>query len=189
MANGRCRMHGGKTVTAGPTSVTWKHGRYSKYLPGRMLERYTEALSDSELVALRDELSLLDSRLADLLGRVDSGESGRLWRQVADTYDKFRAAYADRDVPTAMEHLRDLDGLIARGQSDYAAWSEIQALIEQRRKLAESERKRLVDMQQMITSEQAMALVAALVDSVKRHVDDRDTLAAINADIIRLTRN
>lgn len=59
-------------------------------------------------------------------------------------------------------------------------------LTEQRRKLVETEQKRRVAMQNMITAEGAAAMIAALLDSVKRHVSDTRTLAAIAADIDRL---
>ncbi len=59
-------------------------------------------------------------------------------------------------------------------------------LTEQRRKLVETEQKRRVAMQNMITAEGAAAMIAALLDSVKRHVSDKQALAAIAADIDRL---
>jgi hypothetical protein len=59
-------------------------------------------------------------------------------------------------------------------------------VIEQRRKLTESERRRLVDRQSSISSERAMALVGALVASVQAHVSDANAQKAISADISRL---
>jgi hypothetical protein len=37
MANGRCRLHGGKSL-AGPASPSFKHGRHSKWLPKEVAE-------------------------------------------------------------------------------------------------------------------------------------------------------
>src|SRR4051812_27426822 len=45
MANGRCRLHGGKTPS-GVASPNLVHGRFSKDLPTRLLARFEEALSD-----------------------------------------------------------------------------------------------------------------------------------------------
>jgi hypothetical protein len=45
--------------------------------------------------------------------------------------------------------------------STEAAWADIRACLEQRRRLVESERKRLVEMQQMIGVDEAMLLVRA----------------------------
>src|SRR5690606_3084472 len=66
----RCRLHGGLTP-AGASHYNFKTGRYSKVLPARLRERYEEAAADPELLALREDIALLDSRLDDLLKRVD----------------------------------------------------------------------------------------------------------------------
>jgi hypothetical protein len=44
-------------------------------------------------------------------------------------------------------------------------------MVERRRKLVDSEGKRRVQMQQMITPDRAMLLVSALADTVMRHVE------------------
>src|SRR5579871_5515650 len=72
MPNGRCRMHGGKTPR-GPALPQYKHGRYSKVLPADLAARYAEARTDQELVAFRDDIALVDARLADVLARLGQG--------------------------------------------------------------------------------------------------------------------
>jgi hypothetical protein len=81
MPNGRCHKHGGKTPR-GVASTQFVNGRRSKDIPSRLTERYQEALVDDELLALRDDVALIDARLGDVLGRVDSGESGRIWAEL-----------------------------------------------------------------------------------------------------------
>ena len=83
-----CRMHGG-TIPRGLALPQTTHGRYSKDLPARLAGRYREAQSDPELLALRDEVALVDARLGDVLGRVDSGESGALWKQLSNSWQAF----------------------------------------------------------------------------------------------------
>lgn len=61
-------------------------------------------------------------------------------------------------------------------------WREICALVERKRRLAESEVRRITVFQQVMSAEQAAVLVAALTDAVFRHVHDRDTLEAIRKD-------
>ena len=67
-----------------------------------------------------------------------------------------------------------------------AVWDDLCRLLDQRRKLVESERRRMVEMHQMLTTEEAMTLLAAVVDSLRRHVVDRKVLAAVSADLTRL---
>jgi hypothetical protein len=175
MANGRCRMHGGKSP-GGVGSATLKTGRYSKYLPTRLAARYHEAQADDCLLQLHEEIALTDARLADVLKRVDTGDSGALWTRLHEAFNDF----VDEQDPRS---LATLGRLIEAGMADWHAWDEVGKLISQRQRLVESERKRHVEMQQMVTATQMMTLLAAVVDTVRRHVRDRDALAAISADI------
>jgi hypothetical protein len=180
----RCRLHGGKTLV-GTASPTYRNGRYSAYVPERLRERYEAAEDDAELLSLRSEVALVDARLADLLARVDSGESGKLWAELRRAYRAFiRARQAGLGEAAA---LATVERVIERAVGDHQAWAEIGELVEQRRKLTESESKRLVTLQQMITSEQAMAMIGRLVDIITRHVPDQRALSAIIVDIQALT--
>jgi predicted nucleic acid-binding Zn-ribbon protein len=181
----RCRVHGGASP-AGIASPHFKHGRRGKYLPTRLLERYEEAVGDSELLALRDEIALIDVRINELLERIDTGESAALWAQLGAKFEKMQQAYASQDDSGFARAVKGLGAIIEQGGRADQVWDDIGNVIEQRRKLVESERKRLVDMQQMLTAEQAMTLLAAVVDVVRRNVTDRDALAAISADVKRI---
>lgn len=181
----RCRMHGGR-VPQGIGLTATLTGRYSKHLPTRLAARYHEAEADPDLLNLRGEISLTDTRLADVLARVDTGESGRLWRTLRETHTALIRARVDRDDAAVQVHMRALGDLIGKGFADTVAWSEIAGLIDQRRRLVESERKRLIDMQQMLTVERAMALLGAVVEVVRRHVTDPKALRAVAEDLTRL---
>lgn len=185
MTNGRCRMHGGSTPTGFALPQT-THGRYSKSIPARIAGRFDEARNDPELLSTRDDIALLDARLGELLGRVDQGESGKAWTNARKAYDDLRYSMTKKDAGGIQGALTDLDRLIGQGLSDYAAWGEIHAILGQRTRLAESERKRLVEMSAMVSSEQALTLVGAVLASVKAHVTDRAVLVAIQNDMSRL---
>lgn len=184
MTNGRCRMHGGNAL-AGAASPTFKTGRYSKHLPARLMARYQEAQSDPALLALRDEVALIDTRLAELLGRVDTGESARRWQEAQEAFEELRKARIRNDAKQFAAALDELERTLTSG-NDYGLWGEIANAVDLRKRLVESERKRLVEMQQMISSTQAMVLLTTVVDIIKTHVTDRNTLAAISAEFRKL---
>jgi hypothetical protein len=181
MPNGRCHKHGGATPSGFglPQTVT---GRYSKHLPTRLAARYQSALEDAELLTLRDEVALLDARLTEVLGRVDSGESGRLWEQVQKLWRQSRTGPPEKRLDADAE----LSDIINQGVSDAMAWAEVRDLIDQRARLVANERQRLVQLQQTITAEQAVALMAAITATIREHVHDRTALAAISAEFARL---
>lgn len=179
-------MHGGKTPTGIALPQT-KHGRYSKVLPTRMLERYNAAITDPELLNLSAEIAVVDSRLSDLLIRVESGDAGEIWDKLSKAKDKYRDASLKADIAEMGAQLDAMIRLIERGAQDVAAWREIHGVLEQRRRLVESERKRLVEQEQVITLHEAQTLYHALATAVKNNVTDGDTLARIQADWTRLT--
>ena len=181
-----CYMHGGKSPK-GIASSSFQTGKYSKYLPERLLERYHNAVADTQLLELDHEIALVDSRLADLLTRVDTGEAGKLWEKAQRANDDIRKALHNENYGGVMIASEELDRLIGDRLVDYQAWTEISAQLDQRRRLVESQRKRLVEQQQMITAEQAMLFVTAVIDTVRRNVTDKGALQAISIDIAKLT--
>jgi hypothetical protein len=186
-AGGRCKFHGGATPV-GPASPNFRTGRHSKYLPSALLERYQTAIGDPGLISLRDEVALLDGRITQLLETVGDTGNLRLWKEARTRLDAFKGAGAKKgSVGAARQALQQLDDLIDAGLSDAATWEELRETLEARRKMAESETKRLKDLHQTVTVEQAMMLMAVLVDEVRKHVTDRNALAAIAAQVVRLT--
>lgn len=180
-----CHIHGGKTPI-GMALPQFKTGRYSKFLPARMTGRYEESRSDGELLALREEIALTDARLADLLSRVDTGESGALWSNLQAARLELIACKRAGDTLGQTKAINLIVELIGQGHADYRAWGEVAAVLDQRRRLVESERKRLVEMQQMISSERMMVLLGAVVGVIQEHVTDRTILSGITTGIQKL---
>lgn len=181
----RCRMHGGRQPRGLAHPLT-KTGRFSKDLPTRMLANYQEALADPDVLAMHEELAVLLARIADLLARVDTGESGAHWRGIRQGLADVRRATQRQDTAAAAAALREMERLADLGVADYRAWQEVLTTIELYRRLVDTERRRLEAAQQMITTDRSMLLVAALVDAVRRHVDDRRVLDAIGRELDRL---
>lgn len=182
MGNGRCHKHGGATPR-GLESPHTKHGRYSRDIPTRLAARYEEAQRDPMLLTLDQEIALIDARLTDVLGRVDTGESGALWKQAKAAYKVFAKAYRGNDEKKIAAAAWDLELAIEAGVSDYDAWGDVRSLINQRARLVESERKRLVEMEQTMTAQQAMVFLTAVMNAVMKHVPDVDKRAAIAAEL------
>lgn len=178
----RCRMHGGKTLV-GTANGFYKGGRYSKYLPDRLREKYETSHTDPDLLSLRSEVSLVDSRLADLLFRVDTGESGQLWTNLKKAHEEFRLYRRAQDVPKMTIALAKVESVIDSAIQDHTAWTEIAELLEQRRKLAESEHRRLVALEQLITTEEALLMMRRVVDIITVHVPDKKALSQIIVDL------
>lgn len=181
-----CRIHGGKTPS-GIASPHYKTGRYSKAIPAKLMARYEEAQADPKLLELKDDAALLTARVNDMLTRVEQGDSPALWNQLRDAYNElYEAIFEHKDQTMMRASLTVLDRLISRGIADWKAWHEIQQTVEARRRVVESEHKRLGQMEQLVTVGEMMVLASALLASVQNHVTDRKALSAISADFTRL---
>ncbi len=176
-----CASHGGKTPR-GIASSRFTHGRYSKDLPARLVERYQEAAQDPELLQLRDEIAVVNARICDLLTRLDTGESGSLWRSLQADAEKLVECRRRGDSSGLADALNSLLEVIRQGHEDYQVWDEIFQSFELMRRLVDTETKRLSTMKQFISVEQVVVMMAALLESVKRNVADKSALAAIARD-------
>ena len=167
-------MHGGKNLRgiAHPNFVNGSHSDY--VLPPRMREAYSDALSDPKLLELKTEIALVHARAQDLVIRVDSGESGHLWRLLQQAYlDLTKAKDADEQLAAVSE----MGQLITRGAADYAAWNEALKTIDQKQKLVESERKRAVEQHLMVTLDSIKPYLFDTIDFIRRYITDRAQLA------------
>lgn len=184
MPNGKCRIHGGKTPTGIALPQT-KTGRYSKYLPKALTEQYEQSLADSELLSIRQDIALIDAMVASALPKLETRESGKAWQTIKKSISELRRAFANEDYGRCLVTVDEMVEVVNDELLYYATEEEIRASLEQRRKLGESEQKRLIAMQQTITAEQAVLLYTALLDSVRRNVTDTHALSSIQADFIR----
>lgn len=105
---------------------------YSKDIPTRLWDRYSQALADPTLLELTSELGLVDARIGEVLGRLPEQPD----------------------------------------ETDPEVWGTLIGLIEQRRKLVETERRREVDLKLHLTVEQALLFVGALQTAVAEIVTD-----------------
>lgn len=180
-----CRFHGGHTPR-GIASPQFRHGKYAQDLPVRLLATYQASLADELLLSLKHEIAAVDARVCDLLTRVDSGESGHLWQDLRAARLTLLAARRANNTDAMNTALNQILQLIDTGYHDSVAWHELSTLFDQRRKLVESERKKLVEDELMITAEKATLLVTALLDSVRRNVTEPERLTAIQAEFMAI---
>lgn len=165
----RCRIHGGKSL-GGLQSGTITHGRYSKYLPANLVEKYHEARKDKELTSLREEIFISDARLQELLEQLDKTEKVIAFKDLNSSFCRLVSALNDGNIEGALRQADRVQVLIDKGINDAHTWDEIRLQIETRRKLVETEHKRLVTMGQMITMDKAMGLVAFMTQSIQSNV-------------------
>lgn len=181
----RCEKHErGAAKFTGPDHPRYKTGRYSQYLPRGLNDDYRDALADEDILNMREQYALLDARLRTVLKRSATGEAGLLWKQLQREWKTFHTAQKAGDIETMYKQIEVIDDVVRRGSADIAAWEEASRIIEQQRKLGESEQKRAVAMQQMVNKNQLHAVMARMADIVNQHTTDPKLKAAIKQEIL-----
>ncbi|MBL8179983.1 MAG: hypothetical protein JNL64_00045 [Blastocatellia bacterium] len=189
LVNGRCRNHGGLTPK-GIASPHYKHGRYSRHLPTHVRDRYYESLNDPELTALRDDLALIDIHISEVLMEMHSPAADVDTKLFRDKIELCRLELLESDpanklVRDVVDVLDEVDAVIGRGARNAGDLSRLLSLLEQRRKTAESENRRVFRSNNAFTVEQAIAFVRLLGYSVKRHVTDPRQRSAVYEDFAK----
>jgi hypothetical protein len=105
----RCKYHGGKTAPPGPTHHSFKTGRQSKFLPGKLNDTFLQAFNDPELLSLRKYAALYDVRVRQLARRLYTGESGGMWLRLGEQWEALEASQNDiREATEAVRHYREI---------------------------------------------------------------------------------
>jgi hypothetical protein len=149
-----------------PTGVPYEL-RNSKFQ-----QQYEKSSQDTELLALKREIALVNARLLQLADKLGTGEAAENWLTLKSLMNDFVRAQKTQD-PNAFAIFEEIRSLIYKGAEDTRLWADITALQEHLRKLVESERRRLVELKQYVTSEDATALINALLEAVKRNVEQK----------------
>lgn len=185
MANGRCKYHGGKSL-AGVASPLFVDGRHSKYMPKRLLDKYSKAMNDPRVTKYEDDFALVETLIADRLEQIDTGETAKLWQESGKSATLALKLLHEKKYFEARIEVENIHNMTAKAARMYEAIESLISLFEQKRKLRDSYQRYLVQAGQVMTMEQTMALIAALTDTVRKHVTDKQALNAISADLASL---
>ena len=175
----------------------YKHGRYSAVLPEGMSRHFATALTDPELLSQRSEIAVVTSRIEQLLADAQAGGGSiEAWRQLDETYKT--ASHASREAAKAQSEGRTDDAaahqaefraglvrigeIIRSGEHANNQISEAVRLFEPRRRLVESERRRVIEGAQLIEIARVAVLIDALAEVIRNNVRDPNTLTTISRE-------
>lgn len=179
LENGRCKYHGGMTLK-GVESPNFKHGRLSKYLPVKLAKKWEDLSEDMDRLSLKNEIGILDVRLAELVERSGELKGKQDWKYLRTLFNKYLQAQKSGETDTELSALRDMEAMIEAEMEDYNLWGEIENLTDKRRKLVESERKKMLESEQYVPIEQVMVLIGALTDIVTQEVREEEAIRKIS---------
>jgi hypothetical protein len=186
MANGRCRMHGGRSL-AGVAHPNYKTGRYSSYVPQRLLPGFARQMRDPELLQQREEIALVDAFVFDALKAMGEADSRTLWLELRKLWQGLEEARRGGDLRNAAAKIAAIGELIRLGAHEYEQQDYVLDLMERKRRIVESQSKREVQERHAISYEDAAAMFRSIAEAVRYVVKDRDQLAEIQRRFSEIT--
>ena len=176
-----CQMHGGGSPKKGrPGGRPPMDGSVRRsMLPQRMWGAYDDAMEDRHLLILRRDLAQAEARMAELLEIAQTPECGFVWKSLQTSVNNYQRAVARQEHGVIELELNKIFELVEKGNVHHSAWAEIERLTEQRRKLVESERRRMIEMHQMISVERVLGLMEKIANVIDSVVEDREKKNAI----------
>lgn len=194
-----------------------RNDRYGdKFQSASLADTYKASLTDTELLALRQEIALMDTRLAQLVAMIDGDPiyeddvledirqrfpyldsdqqeelsayvtgylpqnfvDYRTFGRLQSLVERYESAQLGRKIRDADEALRALFLHIREGRKVATIWQDIQDAMDTRRKLVDTEQRRMVMNEQMIPVDKVIFLMSKIIDairgSVTRYVTDRE---------------
>ena len=168
MTNGRCRLHGGASLPAGPGHPTYKHGLYSKAMPTGLQEKYLDARFDPELEDLRSAMATID---AMLLLEFESMPAGGLTaiKQFRVLWGQFKNAKSQQEKVSLVDTI---DQVLMDGVSILQSFDRVRSLIEDKRRLHDSHARNESYRNAHISLAQLKTILDFFVLSVQKHGSD-----------------
>lgn len=182
-----CRVHGrsGAVANAGVNSSTWKHGKYSKYVPANFLEFFEESLSDPELLNFAKHLAVLDARIKQLFSQMEEGDNSLRWEEAIASIAKIKSHAKSGDTKAMAQAMLEHETILKRGNQVWRTWDNMIKTMDAFGRANEREQKRLERLGMMMTRDEVYALFKWFVDLVKLHVTDKQALKAIHGELIK----
>lgn len=184
-----CRFHGGH-APKGKHNHLFRHGKYSKLLRRDILRHYFHSLQQEDMYTQRDEIALLDARISLLSEQLSNADGIRLYEQMVEVKIELeelvdKDEVSKKDLSAFSSRMSDL---LTEAKGERRRWREIYDVMEVRRRLIESDRKRMLEQQEYLTKQQAQVLVATLINVLHKNIPDAITLRNIAAEFDAISR-
>lgn len=161
---------------------------YTSNLPDGIREQYEQAYRDPQLLSIRDNISLLQARRQQLIGRIKLGDSVG-WRQSLNVAWSTLVAARKRDDGDAMRDAFNEIARLMETADEEGVWSDIQKIDRDLVKWKAMEHDRLMQVKLVLTAEQVAEKIVRYHKAVEDVVSDLEMRAEIGRrlrEVIRL---
>lgn len=148
-------------------------------MKGSLAEAVERAHNDPELLNLTTEVALLQARLGQLIDKIEPEESLGRWKKAQEQFKMLLDARARKDGVGFGQSLEELRIIFRDGLHDHLIWSEIRDTLKDLRGIVAQEQKRRMDMNALISADQAVGMISEILYAAKEHVSDPKELNAL----------
>lgn len=184
--NGRCHLHGGNARSGPLMDQTKQPGRaalYRQSLNGDLERMFVEAISDKNYLSVAPEMAVLASRTSQLMTEIGDVDYLAVQAQVQQLSRKLRQSILEEEYYDAESYAADIERLLSEVVGDKRRWDEIASLTGRLGRLAESERKRLIEEQKMITVQEMYLIQQETLMQI------RDMASVVAAELVASIRS
>lgn len=187
-SNGRCNGSGHKgNLLPGPLNDRFSTpGRakiYSESLQGELQEMYIEAVTDPDYLSVAPEIGALAARSAELMRDIGDTDYVAVAAKTRQAIKAMRKA-ANEDNISAMLYAADnIEAQLTAVADDKRRWDEIAALSGRLGRLSESERKRIIEAQKVITVQEMYTLQQEMLTQL------RDAFGIVASGVVSWVEN
>ncbi len=182
----RCRLHGGLSPS-GNASPNYKTGKYSRYLPTDLRQRYAEFCRDRRGNDLQDEISLVTTHIANLIEQTHLKRSVSGVATIQKLFKDLVAAAKSQDLESVAKLDDRMTQALATEGNRAQLWNTIMDRIETRRRLVDTQRKYDIEMGRMLSINEAQEFMAGMCSIIKtvceQHINDRGLAQTILREI------
>lgn len=138
-------------------------GGDSQFALVRLSSTYLEAQKNGNLLSNRAGMDVLDKRIVQLLERLENQDYPEQFAAFRELWEEYKGVEGTIE---AIKVRKKIDSVCDATFHDYMAFTQIQSIVETRRKLSETEAKILKDMHAILTAEDAYKLTAQLLAAI-----------------------
>ena len=155
---GRCaRSHGGNRIN-GNFAGTGRAKLYARSLSGKLQDSYITAVTDPEFLSVAPEIAALSSRSAEIMDRLGDTDYVVVQAGIRRSVRDMRRASTEDSIHGMLVAADEIESYLGTMTEDRRRWDEIGAISGRLGKLVETERRRIVEAQQMITVQEMFNL-------------------------------
>jgi hypothetical protein len=184
MQNGRCGKSGsgghGGDLPIGALAPRFIDGRkslgraklFAQQLEDRQSLRrmYIEALQDPDYLSLEADMAMMTARRAELLAELDALDPQLIETSVRNHVKEMGRAMGKDKYSDAMFHANEIQSLLEKGKDNRERWREWISITSQVAKLADTERKRIVEARQFVPIQEMINLQNETIKAVRNAI-------------------